>query len=89
MENELDDLAKNKYFHWLISKMEGHVPLFIQAYIIPAFAGFIAATPLPDEFVVALVSKSRNMSITVFSTVAFTFTTFGIFIILLIGKMIA
>ena len=88
MENELEDLAKNKYFQWFTKKMEGHVPHFIQAYILPAFAGFIAATPLPDEFAVALVSKSKDMSLSVFSAFAFTFSTFGIFIIIFIGKII-
>ena len=88
MENELEDLAKNKYFHWFVKKMEGHVPHFIQAYILPAFAGFIAASPLPDEFAVALVSKSKDISLPIFSFFAFTFSTFGVFIILLIGKMV-
>ena len=89
IENELDDLAKNRYFRWFINKMEGHVPHFVQAYILPALAGFIAATPLPDEFAVALVSKSKDISLTIFSIFAFTFSTFGVFIILLIGKMIS
>jgi hypothetical protein len=89
LENELDDLAKNRYFCWFLDKIKGHIPLFVRAYIFPALAGFISATPLPDEFAVALVSKSKDISITVFSLFAFTFSTFGIFIILLIGKMIS
>lgn len=87
VENELDALMQNSFFRWFFDKISRHIPNFVQVYILPALAGFIAATPLPDEFAVALVAKSRNISFTLFSAVAFTFTAFGIFIILFIGKM--
>ncbi|MDZ7611824.1 MAG: hypothetical protein U5L10_03615 [Candidatus Moranbacteria bacterium] len=86
--NELDELSRNRLLSWAITKTEKHIPSFARIYILPAFAGFIAATPLPDELAVALLSWSKNMSLAVFSTVAFTFNAFGIFIILWIGKMI-
>ncbi|MFO7807125.1 MAG: hypothetical protein R6V40_01730 [Candidatus Moraniibacteriota bacterium] len=86
--NELDDLSRNKLMRWAIEKTKKLTPSFARVYVFPAMAGFIAATPLPDELAVALLSWSKDMSLVTFSTVAFTFNTFGIFIILLIGRMI-
>ncbi len=86
--NELDDLSKNKLLKITISKLRNYTPFFVRSYIIPAFAGFIAATPLPDELAVALLSWSRNTSITIFSIVTFIINVFGIFIIMWFGKML-
>jgi glycine/D-amino acid oxidase-like deaminating enzyme len=85
---ELDELSRNKLLQWTIKKVKKYIPSFARIYILPAFAGFIAATPLPDELAVALLSWSKNMSLLTFSTVAFTFNAFGIFIIIWIGRII-
>ncbi|MFW5885385.1 MAG: hypothetical protein ACOCUF_04125 [Patescibacteria group bacterium] len=85
---ELDELSRNKLLQWTIQKVKKYIPSFARIYILPAFAGFISATPLPDELAVALLSWSKNMSLLAFSTVAFTFNAFGIFIILWIGRVI-
>lgn len=86
--NELNDLSKNKLLKITIAKLENYTPFFVRSYILPAFAGFIAATPLPDELAVALLSWSRNTSIAVFSSVTFVINVFGIFIIMWLGKVI-
>ncbi len=88
VENELNDLGQSRFYLWLKSKIQNRVPSFVRSYILPALAGFISALPLPDEFVVALVSWSRNMSFAVFSFFALVFNIFGILILLLIGKML-
>ncbi len=85
---ELDDLSRNKLLKLIIEKLEKYTPLFVRSHILPAFAGFISATPLPDELAVALVSWSKNISIATFSTVAFIINFFGIFLIIWLGKII-
>jgi hypothetical protein len=88
LENEMEHLAHNKFFKWINSRIKRHTPFFIRKYIFPALAGFISATPLPDEFVIALVSNSKDISFRVFSAFAFFFSFFGIFVLLWIGKML-
>ena len=85
---ELDDLSRNRLMKIIIEKLEKYTPRFIRKYILPALAGFIAATPFPDELAVALVSWSEDISIGAFSFFAFIFNVFGIFIIIWIGRMI-
>jgi hypothetical protein len=86
IETELEDLAKNNFYLWIKKKISHHTPAFVYKYILPALAGFISATPLPDEIVAALVSKSKNISLAVFTFFSFFFSVFGIFIILLLGR---
>lgn len=88
LENELGHLAHSRFFRWINSSIKKHTPFFIRKYIFPALAGFISATPLPDEFVIALVSNSKDISFRVFSAFAFFFSFFGIFVLLWIGKML-
>jgi hypothetical protein len=86
IETELDDLAKNSLYLWIKKRISHHIPSFVYGYIFPALAGFISATPLPDEIVAALVSKSKNISLPTFTFFSFFFSIFGIFIILLLGR---
>jgi len=85
---ELNDLSKNKLMKIIIEKLEKYTPPFVRSYILPAFAGFIAATPLPDELTVALVSWSKDISINTFVFFAFIVNVFGIFLILWLGKIL-
>ncbi len=66
----------------------GKVPRILKRYLIPVLAGFIIASPLPDELGVFLLASSRNISPRIFSVISYIFNTFGIFIILLVGKAI-
>lgn len=88
IENELNILSKNRFYLWLKSKVKNRTPLFVRRYILPALAGFISALPLPDEFAVALLSWSKDISYGVFNFFAVTFSVFGILILLLIGRML-
>ena len=85
---ELDYLSKNKLLKIILKKLEKYTPLFIRKYILPAFAGFISATPLPDELAVALVSWSKDISIGTFTAVAFSMNVFGIFLIIWLGRIL-
>jgi len=86
IDTELDDLSQNSFYLWIKKRIKKYIPGFTYSYVLPALAGFISATPLPDEFVAALVSKSKNISLPVFSFFSFVFSIFGIFILLLIGR---
>jgi hypothetical protein len=88
-DEEISDLSQHSFFQKLTKFLDRITPLFVRRYILPAFAGMLSATPLPDEFTAALVHASRDMSFSVFTFVAFFFNIFGIFILLAIGKIIA
>lgn len=83
---EFDSLSQHPLFKWMVNFLDKVTPQFVRRYILPAFAGILTATPLPDEFSVALVHASKGMSVTVFTFVSFVFSAFGVFIILFIGK---
>ena len=88
IENELEELSQNKFFQWISRYFTNRVPRVAQVYVFPALAGFISASPLPDEFAVALLSRAKNLSYPIFSFFSFTFSAFGILILLLIGRLI-
>ena len=65
-----------------------HLPHFLRKYLMPVIAGFVIASPLPDEVGVALFAVSTNISRKVFPFVSFVLNSAGIFVILLIGSSI-
>jgi len=54
-------------------------------YLLPIFAGFIIASPLPTEIGVSLMASLKNLSIRKFILFAYILHTIGILIILTIG----
>lgn len=58
----------------------------VKKYLIPVFAGFLIASPLPDELGVALLAISQHISIKIFALLSFTLNTVGIFVIFMIGS---
>lgn len=64
------------------------IPEVIKKSIILVLAGFIIASPLPDEVGVALLASATTVSTRVFSIVSYALNTAGIFIILIIGHTI-
>lgn len=87
-EEEVQRLIQNPLFKVFLSFFEKYFPNFARKYFLPILAGIFSATPLPDEFVAALVYASRGISLPVFSFVAFFFNTFGIFVLLAIGRIL-
>lgn len=69
----------------LISKVNKKIPDIFKKYFIPVFAGFIIASPLPDEIGVALFAVSEHISMKMFTVISYVLNTIGIYIILLIG----
>jgi hypothetical protein len=81
---EIERLSKER----MVIFASGRVPGAIKRYVIPILAGFIIASPLPDEIGVSLFAASRQISIRVLSVVSYLLNTAGIFVILTIGSLI-
>jgi len=82
--DEIERLSKEKILTFLHLK----TPSIIKKYFLPVFAGFIIASPLPDEIGVSLLAASGRIPAKTFSILSYLLNTAGIFIILLIGKSV-
>lgn len=82
--DEIKKLSKERAFNNINSK----IPRSIKKYLIPVLAGFIIASPLPDEIGVSLLATSTTISRRVFSIMSYLLNTAGIFAILIIGNLI-
>jgi len=82
---ELDMLSRNQ----LVKRVEkGERRLFghFQRYVLPAFASFFIASPLPTEIGVTLMASRRHLSTKAFAVIAYLLHTTGISLILLVGQ---
>lgn len=82
--DEIREFSKEK----LVILIRRKIPDFLENYFLPVIAGFVIASPLPDEIGVALMASSPKISLRVFSIMAFLLNTLGIFVILLIGGLV-
>ena len=82
--DEISKFRKEKIVLYLSNKM----PNLFKKYLVPVFAGFIIASPLPDEVGVALLAASGTISTKIFSLLSYALNTAGIFAILTIGKLV-
>ena len=81
---EIEKFSKEKAMIYFNNK----IPNLLKKYFVPVLAGFIIASPLPDEIGVSLLAVSRSISTKFFSVLSYILNTAGIFIILLIGNAI-
>lgn len=70
----------------VIRSLNKFTPSLIKRYLLPVLAGFIIASPLPDEIGVSLFAASKSISMKIFSVISYALNTTGIFIILVIGR---
>lgn len=70
-----------RFFHTLLHR--SRVPSNVRSILLWSFAGLIIASPLPDEFGVALVSSVSNVRSRQFALLCFVLNTIGILVILL------
>jgi len=82
--DELEKLSKEKITLYLNNK----APNVLKKYTLPVIAGFIIASPLPDEIGVSLLASVKVISIEVFSLMTYLLNTIGIFVILIVGTLI-
>ena len=82
--DEILKLEKEKIFrnHWL------HFSKHTKKYFIMIFAGFIYASPFPDEIADSILASSKDISFRVFAIISFVMNTVGIFIILWLGNVL-
>lgn len=83
-KDEIEKLSKEK----IVAKFNRRIPNIVKKYFLPVTAGFIIASPLPDEIGISLLATSRIISIKRFSLISFLLNTMGILIILIIGSLI-
>lgn len=80
--DEIEKLSKEK----TINDINNKIPKILKKYFIPVIAGFIIASPLPDEIGISLLAVSKSISTKFFYIFSYILNTLGIFIILLIGS---
>ena len=83
-KDEVNKLSQEK----IVQNINNHTPNSLKRYLLPVFAGFIIASPLPDEIGVTMLAASKVISMKIFSIVSYMLNTAGIFIILFIGNAI-
>ncbi|HLD10472.1 MAG TPA: hypothetical protein VJB89_00160 [Candidatus Nanoarchaeia archaeon] len=83
-DDEIKKLSKER----LIKSFNRGIPKLVKKYIILVFAGFIIASPLPDEIGVSLLAAFSSFSIRFFLLFSYVLNTAGIFVILFIGTSI-
>ena len=74
----------------VIKKMSGLsqlLPKKVRLYLLYAIAGLVIASPLPDEFGVAMVAGLTKIKPGIMAIISFSLNTFGIWIMLEIGKL--
>ena len=84
LDDEIKKLSKEKIVLYINHKTSN----LFKKYLVPVVAGFIIASPLPDEIGVSLLAASRSISIKIFSVISYLLNTAGIFVILFIGNAI-
>lgn len=85
MSDEIRKLSKEKISLYINRK----TPSILKKYLIPVVAGFIIASPLPDEIGVSLLAASRTISLKIFLVISYLLNTIGIFSIFYIGSIIS
>ena len=82
--DEVEKLSKEKIFVNINNRM----PNVFKKYLFPVLAGFIIASPLPDEIGVPLMAAVTSVSTKVFFVMSYILNTTGIFAIFVIGNII-
>ena len=82
--DEIKKLSKEK----IVKYFNGKLPSILKEYLLPVVAGFIIASPLPDEIGVSLLAAYKTISIRIFFVISYVLNTAGIFVVLAIGNMI-
>lgn len=82
--DEIEKLRNEK----IIKHINQKSPSIVKKYFLPVIAGFIIASPLPDEMGVALLATSKVISSRVFFIISFLLNTTGMFIIIWLSQVI-
>lgn len=81
-QDEFDKLKLTSTFQRIRDLFDSHFSERIKKYALWAIAGFLIASPLPDEFGVSLISGFTTIDKKVFSIISYLLNTSGILVIL-------
>lgn len=84
-QDEFDKLKLTRFFQRVKLLFENHLSDKIRRYVLWTVAGFIIASPLPDEFGVSLLSGFTSIDKKAFIPISYVLNTAGIMIILAIS----
>ena len=82
--DEIKKLSRKK----IVRGFHKSIPNKLKKYLLPVFAGFIIASPLPDEIGVTILAIHRHISVRMFMFLSYFLNTAGILGILYIGNAI-
>lgn len=82
--DEIDKMSKEK----IVTDVSNQIPKRIRDYLLPAAAGVVIASPLPDEIGVSMMAASKKVSNNMFTVLSFLLNTAGIIIILYTGTLL-
>lgn len=87
---EIYHLKSTRIAQWMHSVIHhDSFPEKFRRYLLWAFAGIIIASPVPDEFGVALVSSIASIDRRAFAALSFICNTAGILVIILMSRAFA
>lgn len=86
-QDEFEKLKLSRLLQKIKEIFDHHLSEKIKEYVLWTFAGFLIASPLPDEFGVTLLSGMTNIKQRTFVIIAFCLNTIGIFTILFFSNI--
>lgn len=81
-QSEFDKLKLTRLFQKIRALFDDHFGEKLKKYILWTIAGFLIASPLPDEFGVSLLSGFTTLDKKIFSIISYLLNTAGILVIL-------
>jgi len=84
-QDEFDKLKLTFVFQKIHELFHHHLSDKAKEYVLWTLAGFLIASPLPDEFGVSLVSGFTEIDRKTFSIISFCLNTTGIFLIMILA----
>lgn len=82
--DEIRKLSKER----IVKYFNGRLPGRLKEYLLPVVAGFVIASPLPDEIGVTMLAASKIITLKIFSIISYTLNTLGILAVFLVGKFV-
>lgn len=83
---ELEKLKSTWWFQHFIHLFHTHLSERVKKYVLWMIAGFLIASPLPDEFGVSLLSGFSNINPIAFAMIAFGCNLVGVFTIFVLAS---
>lgn len=81
-QDEFDKLKLHWFFRKIRALFHNHLSDRVKKYVLWTFAGFLIASPLPDELGVSLISGFTDINRRIFTIISYSLNTVGIFVIL-------